>query len=221
MVRWKHLPCIKLIARHHSASMSVSRQSAELSILSLEEVHLLGHKRVLMCPLGSVIDGLWNISCCWIVHGRNMLRSNWHRLGSLCRWGRWRVRGLALARSRLLMTVSSCERAARLIGQILFVIVNTLHMIEQVVPSREPTARCAAVTARIVAQVRSFAVPMHAVCFSFVPEQTSSRGELLLGTRFHLASEGLQVRINELAVRRIRWLVYVDIFERGHSKSYS
>jgi hypothetical protein len=77
--------------------------------------------------------------------------------------------------------------------------MDALHVVEEVVSPWETVAREATLTAGISAQMWPVAVPVHSVCFSFVPQKTSSRRELLLGTAVDLAAEGLQVGVNELA----------------------
>ena len=72
-------------------------------------------------------------------------------------------------------------------------------MIIQVVSPWEAIARYATLTARIDAQMWPVSMSVHAMSLSFVPEETGSGRELLLGTRFHLATEGLQMRVNVLA----------------------
>lgn len=162
--------CQSYLSRYHSAPLSMRRKSAGLSSLSLGNVHLFGQESTLVGPLRSVIHGLWSVSRRSVKHGLGMLRGEGHRLWSLCRWCRGRVGRLALASTCLLLALGTHHCAARVVGQIFLVIMNTLHMVEQIVPSREPIARSAAFTARIVAQVWPFAVSVHAVCFSFMPQ---------------------------------------------------
>ena len=42
-------------------------------------------------------------------------------------------------------------------------------------------------------------LPMHSVCFAFVPKQNGGRIKFEFGTRFVLAAKGLQVRVNIFA----------------------
>ena len=199
MIGRKHLPYFNLIAHCHSVSLSMCRHSAKLSALSMDGIHWSGHHRVLVGPLRCIIDRLRNVSGSRIVHACSVLRGDRHRLRSLCRWGGRRVRWLALARSSLLLSVCPRERATSLIGQIFLVIVDALHVVEEIIPSREAIARSTAFTASVVAQMWSFAVSMHAVCFSFVTKEAGCGREFLLGARFHLAAERLEMRVDELA----------------------
>jgi hypothetical protein len=171
---WKHLPCINLSERHHSASLSVRRHSAQLSILPLDHVHLLGHKRSMVGPLGCVINGVWDVSRGRIVHSLGMLWDQRHRLGSLCCRCRRRGGGLAFARASSLLAIGSHHWAASGIGRIFLVVMDALHVVEEVVSPWESVAREATLTAGISAQMWPVAVPVHSVCFSFVPQKTSS-----------------------------------------------
>lgn len=78
-------------------------------------------------------------------------------------------------------------------------IMDTLHVVKQVIPPWKAIARDSALAARVVAEVRPIAMSMHTVCFSFVPEQAGGGRELLLGTSLHLAAERLDVRVDKFA----------------------
>jgi hypothetical protein len=79
------------------------------------------------------------------------------------------------------------------------VVVDPLHVVEEVVSPWKSIAKKATFTASILAQMWPVTMPMHAVCFSFMSEQTCGGRELLLGTSLDLAAKGLHVGINELA----------------------
>jgi hypothetical protein len=79
--------------------------------------------------------------------------------------------------------------------------VDPLHVIEQVVPPGEAIAGKSTLASSVEAKVWTVTVTMHAVSLTLVTKQASRGGELLLGACFLPASEGLQVRINELAAR--------------------
>ena len=205
----------------HLAPLSFSRQPVELSIL-VDHVHLVGHEGSLLGPLWhglipvdwfDVIDRPWQVSCGREVHGLDILFHKGQCLWSLCSW-RWRRGGcLALASATLLLATSSCHRGASGLRWRLLVVVDPPHVVEEVVSPWKSSARNATVTASILAQMWPVTMPMHAVCFSFMSEQTCGGRELLLGTSLDLAAKGLQVRINELAretelvskLRRVSW----------------
>lgn len=77
-------------------------------------------------------------------------------------------------------------------------IVHTLHVVMKIVPTWESVAWRSTFTSSVVAHVWPVTMAMHPVSLSFVSEETCCGGELLLGARFDLAPEGLQVRVDEL-----------------------
>jgi hypothetical protein len=81
------------------------------------------------------------------------------------------------------------------------VIVHSLHVVEQVVPPREPVPRKTTLASSVEAEMRSVTVTVHAMGLAFVTEQASSGRELLLGAGILSAAEWLEMRINELAVK--------------------
>lgn len=85
---------------------------------------------------------------------------------------------------------------------LLLVIMYSLHVIKEIVPSWEPVARNTSLTSRVETQMWPISMSVHAMSFSFMPEQASRGRELLLGTGLNLAAEGLQVGVDELAVGR-------------------
>jgi len=88
-------------------------------------------------------------------------------------------------------------------------------VIEQVVPPGEAIAGKSTLASSVEAKVWSVTVTMHAMSFTLVTKQASGRGELLLGACFLPASEGLQVRIDELVVVALQLRSLVRAVLRG------
>ena len=80
-------------------------------------------------------------------------------------------------------------------------VVDTLHVVKQVISPWEAIARDTTVATRIVAQMWPLTVSVHSVCFSFMSKEAGGGRELLLGTGLDLAPERLQVRIDVFAAR--------------------
>lgn len=99
-------------------------------------------------------------------------------------------------------------------------VVHSLHVVEQVVPPWEAIARKTALAACVEAKVRAVAVTVHAMSLALVTKQASGGGEFLLGACLLPASEGLQVRVNELAVKEIV-VSYCSYDTKDMSDSYS
>lgn len=78
-------------------------------------------------------------------------------------------------------------------------VVDTLHVVEQVVSPWEPIANYAPLAASIVAKMWAIAVAVHTVGFSFMAKEARSRRELLLRTALVLAAERLQVGVDKFA----------------------
>lgn len=78
-------------------------------------------------------------------------------------------------------------------------VMDTLHVVKQIVSPWESIAGNAALAAGVVAQMWTVTMAMHSVGFPLVAEQAGSRRELLFGTCLDLAPEWLQVGINVLA----------------------
>jgi len=84
------------------------------------------------------------------------------------------------------------------------VLVHTLHMVEEVVATREAVTRHSSLAVPEVAQVWPGAVPMHTVSFPLVTEKACSRRELNTDTSLLVAAERLQVRVDIFAGIEIR-----------------
>lgn len=175
---------------------------------SRHRVHLEGNEFVGVVPLAvHVALGSWN----WTVrllgiesnrdgvllwdsnglggHGLSLQSSS----GGLITGGN----GLSLAAGWLTGTVV-CGSTVML--WFLLVVMDSLHVIEEIIPPRKAMARDAAFTARVEAQVWALAVAVHAMSLSFVPQQACRGRELLLGAGLHLATEGLQMGVDEFAI---------------------
>lgn len=83
---------------------------------------------------------------------------------------------------------------------ILFMVMHSSHVIVEVVPPWETIAGLAAITTGVKAKMWPVTMAVHAVRFTLVTEQAGCGRELLLGAGLNLATEWLQVRVNELAV---------------------
>ena len=106
-----------------------------------------------------------------------------HRLLTL--YGRFRDQGtgwLPLGSFDFLLCLSAQDRAASGVDSVLLMIVDTLHMVKEVVSPWKAIAQDSALTARVIAQVWSITMAVHSMCFSFMTEQTGGRGELLFRT---------------------------------------
>jgi hypothetical protein len=78
--------------------------------------------------------------------------------------------------------------------------VNTLHMVKQIVRSRESTVRAWSFTVLELAEERFVSMSMESVGFTFVAEKAGGGGETVVVAVLMLAAEWLDVRINVLAV---------------------
>lgn len=107
-------------------------------------------------------------------------------------------RGLALAGYRLARDLA-LQRWRSLGGRALE-LVNTLHVVEEVVAAREAVSRDSTLTVLEVAQVRSGTVSVHAVGLTLVTEQAGGGRELNTDAGLLVAAEWLQVRVNILVV---------------------
>lgn len=107
-------------------------------------------------------------------------------------------RRLALARRRLARSLSLDRRGWLSSGPI--VLVHSLHVVEEVVATREAVTWHSALTVAEVAKVRPRAVTVHTVRLTFVTEEACSRGELHTDAGLLVAAERLEVRVNVLAV---------------------
>lgn len=105
---------------------------------------------------------------------------------------------LALAGDRLAGDLT-LQRRGRLGGGTLK-LVNTLHVIEQVVATRESVSRNSTLAVLKVTEVRPGTVSMHAVSLALVAQQASSRGKLNTNTGLLVAAEWFQVRVDVLIV---------------------
>lgn len=81
-------------------------------------------------------------------------------------------------------------------------VMDSLHVIKQVVPPGKAIARDATLTSWVVAQVRPVTVSVHSMSLSFMTQETGSGRELLLGACVDLAPEGLQMGVDEFAAVR-------------------
>jgi len=72
------------------------------------------------------------------------------------------------------------------------VLVYSLHVVEEVVATREAVAWHSALTVAEVAKVRPRAVTVHTVRLTFVTEEACSRGELHTDEVFLLQRKGLR-----------------------------
>lgn len=109
--------------------------------------------------------------------------------------------GLALPAADLLVSLRS-DWAVGLLRDVLLVVVDALHVVEQIISAWEATARDAAFTAFVPAQVGTIAMAVHAVGLALVTEEASSGRELLLRAYLQFTAEGLDVRVDEFAVGR-------------------
>jgi hypothetical protein len=108
-------------------------------------------------------------------------------------------RSLALAGDRLALNLTLHCRWGGL-GSGAFELVNTLHVVEEVVATREPVSRHSTLTVLEVAEVRPSAVPMHTMRLTLVAEQAGSRGELHANASLFVATKWLKVRVDILVV---------------------
>lgn len=83
------------------------------------------------------------------------------------------------------------------------VIVNSLHVVAQVPLARETAARNRSLTAFMHAEERLVAVAMKTMSFTLVAKKAGSRGKSGALASFSLASIGLQVGVNKLAVQGV------------------
>ena len=81
--------------------------------------------------------------------------------------------------------------------------VDTLHVVKEVVATREPVTRHGTLTIAEVAQVWPDSVTVHAMCLTLVTEEACSRRELHANARLLVAAERLQMRVHVLAVEGV------------------
>jgi hypothetical protein len=174
-------------------------------IWASHRVHLELQELTLVVPLGIhiALAASFTAESSWIIHilWECLLSKGWYRTwllslltlssGCLCS----RPRRLSLAADRLTAITT-------LLAGLLLVVMDALHVVKQVVSPGESISWNTSFTSRVEAEVGAITMTMHPVCLSFMAEQTSSGGELLLGTSLDLASEGFDMRVNELAAVR-------------------
>lgn len=107
-----------------------------------------------------------------------------------------RARGLALGTLDPLLRLSSQDRTTSSVHGVLLMVMDSLHVVEQIVSPREAMTWDSSITALIVAKMWPVAVSMHPVSFSFMTEQACCGGKLLLGACFDLTAEGLEVGVD-------------------------
>lgn len=107
-------------------------------------------------------------------------------------------RGLALAGDGLARDLA-LQRWGRLGGRTLE-LVNTLHVVEEVVATGEAVSRNGTLAVLEVAEVRTGSMSVHAVSLALVTQQAGSGGELDANTGLLVAAEWLQVRVDVLVV---------------------
>ena len=83
------------------------------------------------------------------------------------------------------------------------ILVDTLHVVKEVVATREPVTRHGTLTIAEVAQVWPGSVTVHAMCLTLVTEEACSRRELHANARLLVAAERLQMRVHVLAVEGV------------------
>lgn len=110
-------------------------------------------------------------------------------------------RRLALARRRLARSLSLDRRRWLSSGPI--VLVHSLHVVKEVVSTRETVTWHSALAVAEVAEVRPRAMTVHTMCLTFVTEEACSRRELHADAGFLVAAERLEVRVNVLAVEDV------------------
>jgi hypothetical protein len=71
--------------------------------------------------------------------------------------------------------------------------VHTLHVVKEVVATREAVTLYGALAVTEVAEMRSGTVAVHAMCLAFVTEEAGGRRELNANTCFLVAAKRLQV----------------------------
>jgi hypothetical protein len=77
--------------------------------------------------------------------------------------------------------------------------VHALHVVEEVVATREAVTWNSTLTVTEVAEVRSCPVAMHAMSLTLVAEEASRRRKLNTDAGLLVATEWLQVRVHVLA----------------------
>lgn len=107
-------------------------------------------------------------------------------------------RSLALAANRLALRLA-LHRWRWFCGRTV-VLVDSLHVIKEVVPTREAMARHSSLTVSEVAKMRPGSVTVHTVSLSLVAKKACSRGELNTDARLLVAAEWLQMRVDVLAI---------------------
>lgn len=129
----------------------------------------------------------------------NSLTLLWHRNRLLTSdgWFRDKRAGwLPLGPFDLLLGLSTKDRIASGVDSVLLMVMDTLHMVKQVVSPWKAVAQYSTVTAGIKACKWLVTMPMHSMCFSFMAEQTRRRGELLLGARLVFAAKRFHMRVD-------------------------
>jgi hypothetical protein len=213
--------------RQSAQLLDVLAKPVEVGIIirTLDEIHLPGNHLALVGPLGVEplphlgLPELWVLTLVHMwVHG--LLREHgllWWRTGQTSQ----RVHGWRAGTAALSWTVLSLWRSGSFalaaiplgalglgpkdrasghgIGAIL-VIMDTLHVVKQVVPPGKSISGNATFAAWVEAEVGTFTMAVHPVGLSFMPQKASRGRELLLGTGIHFAPEGLEVGVDELAV---------------------
>ena len=97
------------------------------------------------------------------------------------------------------------------------VLVHTLHVVEEVVATREAVARHSTLAVPEVAKVWPGAMTMHAMRFPLVTEKACSRRELHADAGLLVAAERLQVRVDVFAVMDVRGYVRIGVGELTRS----
>jgi hypothetical protein len=110
---------------------------------------------------------------------------------------------LALARDGLALGLARHGRR-RWLGGGPVILVHTLHVIKEIVATREAMALYGTLAVTEVAEMRSGTVAVHTMCLAFVTEEASSRRELNADTGLLVAAEWLQVRVDVFAAIMIR-----------------
>ena len=152
-------------------------------IRTLHNVDLLGQQRPLVVPLGvedalpvlgvpswllRLIHGLWEVAG-WLEEPLRLRRQR-HRLMTLRRRLHHRRGGCLSFAAACLLGCFNYHGTANGRALILLVVMDTLHVVKQVVPSWKAIARNSTFASRVVAQVRPVAMSVHSMCFSFMPE---------------------------------------------------
>jgi hypothetical protein len=105
---------------------------------------------------------------------------------------------LALAGDGLALELA-LHRRGRLSGGA-FVLVDTLHVVKEVVSAREAVSRHRPIAVGELAQMRPGTVSVHAVCLALVTEEACGGRELDTNAGRPVTPEWLQVRVDEFVV---------------------